>query len=303
MNKCLAICLLIFGLGGILQAFPFANYGNIRVPDAYVMPHLMGKIAINNYLYPEHDSKDDDIAYNWAVAVNMGLFNLGEIGLVASGDEIYYAHIKAKIISETLTLPDLSIGVDNLFSKVPSKKPYNFPGIVDAGSYRRDSIYLAISKTILLSGIPQLGDLPTRVTIGAGTHRFQGTMTLAQQVQGVFVALLFEPVRNFTVITEVDGHNFNAGFEHRYRKFAGRIELFKLEEWSRRDPKFGFTISYLFDRFVSSEKRQEVSPTRTYDRRLIETREETTLDELQRIRRQRERAEQELEEIRRLLEQ
>lgn len=305
MKKHLAFCLLLIWFVGFLHAFPFTNYGNVRVPDAYVMPHLMGKVSFNNYLYPQNDGKNDTYDYKWAGGLNIGLFNLGEVGFTASGDEIYYAHIKVKVISETLTVPDISIGVDNLFSKIPTKAPFDpeYADIVDAGNYRQNSPYMAISKTILLSGVPQIGELPTRITIGAGSHRFQGSMTISKQFEGIFGAFQFEPARNVAIITEMDGHNWNTGVEYRYQSFAGRLELYRIEEWNRRDPKFGITLSYVFDQLVAPENRREISPFRMLNRQYIEVREGTTLDELQRIRRQRERAEQELEEIRRLLEE
>lgn len=301
MRKNLLICLILISLSGSVFAFPFANYGNVRVPDAYVMPHLMGRLSVNNYLYPQNDQKNDSYAYNFAGAVNIGLFKFSEIGFVVSGDDVYYGHLKARIIGETLTLPDITIGVDNLFSGIPSKNPSD-PDIVDVANYRKNTVYLAISKTILLSGLPKLGDIPTRMTLGAGSHRFKSSGTLAGQFEGVFGAVQIEPARNFTIITEIDGHNLNTGLEYRYRNFASRLELYRIEEWNRRDPKFGITFSYIFDQLVAPEDRQGFSPIQTFDRQLMKVREGTSLDELQRIRRQRERAEEELEEIRRLLE-
>ncbi|MBW6515989.1 MAG: hypothetical protein K0B81_05140 [Candidatus Cloacimonetes bacterium] len=305
MKKYLAIGVLLFGLSGYLIAFPFINYGNVRVPDAYVMPHLMGKVSINNYVYPENDRKNDNYSYNWATGINFGLFNYGEVGFVASGDEIYYAHVKVKLLTETSTLPDMAVGVDNLFSKIPSKGPFkpDYPDIVDVGNYRQNSIYIAFSKTTIISGIPQFRDLPTRITVGAGSHRFHGSVQISEQFEGIFGALQFEPARNFTIISEIDGHNWNTGFEYRYHNFSGRFDLYRMEEWNRRDPKFGLTLSYVFDNFVSPENRRDLSPFRSLDRQYIPVREGTSLDELQRIRRQRERAEQELEEIRKLLEE
>lgn len=305
MKKGFVLCLMVFCFIGYLSAFPFANYGNVRVPDASVLPHLMAQISLNNYMYPEHNERSDDYAYNWAAAVNFGLFNYGEIGFVVSGDEIYYGHIKGRLIRETLTLPDITIGIDNLFSEVPTKHPFKDHGdIVDAGAYRRNSVYLAISKTTLFGGIPQLGDIPTRVTIGAGTHRFQGTVKMSEQFAGVFGALQFEPFRNFNFITEIDGHNFNTGLKYNINNFAARVDLYRIEEWNRRDPKFGLTLSYTFDQYVSPEDKAGFVPYRAVDpelRGVRSTMEGTAVDELQRIRRQRERAERELEEIRRLL--
>ena len=300
MRMSLVTCILLIGITGSIYAFPFANYGNVRVPDAYVMPHLMGKVSANNYFYPENDLKSDTYAYNFAGAVNIGLFKFSEIGFVASGDDVYYAQVKARIIGETLSLPDISIGVDNLFSRIPSKSPSD-PDIVDVANFRKNTAYLAISKTILLSGLPKIGDVPTRLTLGAGSHRFKSSGTLAGQFEGIFGAVQIEPARNFAIITEIDGHNLNTGLEYRYRNFASRLELYRIEEWNRRDPKIGLTFSYVFDQLVAPEERQGFSPIQTFDRQLLEVREGTSLDELQRIRRQREKAEEELEEIRRLL--
>jgi hypothetical protein len=303
MKKLIIVCIVMIGMVGLLNAFPFANYGNVRVPDAYVMPHTMAKISLINYMGPENNQQDDDYEYVWGAALNIGLLNYAELGIVASGDEVYYGHFKLRVVRETIALPDIAIGIDNLFSKVPSKNPSSdYPDMASAGQYRRNSLYVAISKTALLSGIPAIGDLPTRVTLGAGSHRFQGTVKMSEQFGGLFGAFQIEPVSNVTFIAEIDGHNLNSGLEFRVSNFAIKGILYRIEEWSKRDAKFGLNLSYAFDRYVSEQDRQFISPMAGHDRQLIDTREGASLDELQRIRRQRERAESELEEIRRLLE-
>lgn len=302
MKRYLLITILIVGLIGGAFAFPFANYGNIRVPDAYVMPHAMGQFTIMNYFHPENNDKDDDMAYNWGTALNVGILNYGELGLVFTGDEVFYAHIKAKVLGETVTTPDITIGVDKLFSEVGSHQ-LSSDDYIDAGNYRRNTLYLAISKTTLLSGIPGIGDLPTRFTIGAGSHRFQGSVDLSESISGLFGSVQAEAFPNFAVIAEMDGHNFNTAFEYRYQNLSGKLMMYRIEEWGRRDPKLGFSLSYMFDRYVDEDLRGRFSPFRDLGAQMIDTREGVSLDELQRIRRQRERAEEELREIRRLLEE
>jgi hypothetical protein len=310
MKKCFVFCIVFLVFIGYLNAFPFANYGNIRVPDARVMPHLMGKISINNYMYPENNLKGDDFAYNWAGAVNIGILNYGEIGFVATGDEVYYAHLKGRILRETLTLPDIAIGLDNAFSTVSAKpNTKDYLDMIDEHNYRGNSMYVAISKTTLFTAFPEMGEIPARVTLGAGAHRFQGTVDFSEQFSGIFGALQFEPMRNLSTIFEIDGHNLNMGAEYSFNNnVSARVDLYRVEEWSRRDPKFALTLSYVFDHYVSPDERAVILPTpRTAapgDPQIRDRRRETdeeTLDELQRIRRQRERAERELEEIRRLL--
>ncbi|MCB5230201.1 MAG: hypothetical protein WCX83_02965 [Candidatus Cloacimonas sp.] len=304
MKRSLFVCLMLIGIIGSMFAFPFGNYGNIRVPDAYVIPHLMGEITLDNYIYPENNRSDDDFAYNWAGSINVGLLGHGEVGLVGTGDKVYLGNLKLRLVGETNALPDIAIGIDNLFSKVGERK-IGRKDMIDAGNYRRNSVYFAVSKTIFMSGLPAIGDLPLRATIGAGSHRFNGTVKLSRQFGGLFGALQVEPVDNFAIITEVDGHNLNAGFGYTYANFSTRLYLYKIEEWNRRDPKFGLSFSYLIDQFATEGKRS-YKPTRsagTGYNQGYDYYNDGSFDELQRIRYQRQRAEREIEEIKRLLEE
>lgn len=300
MKKSLFVCLMLLGAIASISAFPFANYGNIRVPDAYVMPHLMGEIAFDNYFHREHNHKDDDYAYNWAGAGTIGLFNYGELTLVGTRDEVYYGNVKVKLIGETIALPDISIGADNVFSKV-NERQKSGKDIFDAGNYRRNSFFFALSKTILMGGVPGAGDVPVRATIGAGSNRFVGTVSFSRQFGGLFGAVQVEPVKNVALVGEIDGHNLNTSLGYTYKNFSARLNLYKIEEWYARDPKVGISVSYKIDQFAPEPQKPVQQIRRTsqgYDRGY-----DGSFDELQRIRIQREKAERDLEEIKRLLEE
>lgn len=307
MKRCFLVCVIFAGLVAGAFAFPFANYGNIRVPDAYVMPHTMAQVTFMNYFHQESNAPGmDDFAYTWGAAVNAGLFNYGEIGLVFSGEEIFYGHLKLRLFRETVELPDITLGVDNLFSEVPTKPSSgDYPDVLDVHNYRSNTVYVAVSKTTILGGIPVVGDLPTRITVGAGTHRFRGTRDFGKTASGIFAAGQFEVISNLALIAELDGHNFNSALEYRYRNLSGKLIFYRIEEVQRegKGAKVGFSLSYIFDKYVDEELRGGFSPFRQVGAQLIDARDSASLDELQRIRRQRERAEQELQEIRRLLEE
>ncbi len=305
MKKIIFIGLLLVVLIP-LWAFPFGSYEGIRVPDATVMPHKMARLTFASYIVPDSNLKGDDYSYNWGGAVNIGLFDYAELGLVGTGDEVYFGHLKLRVFRESLAMPDIAIGIDNLFSKVTADnyRSNRFRNeIVDSANYRSNSMYLVVSKSTMIREVGTIGNLPVRITLGAGTHRFVGTVPTSRKATGIFGSFILDPIPNMSVISEIDGHNFNFGLGYRYQNFSGKAIAYKIEEWDRRDPKFGFTLSYLFDKYATATERSDtVAPVRIIDRQPTGAREGATLDELQRIRRQRERAEKELEEIRRLLE-
>jgi len=303
MKKYSVICVLLLGLVSGALAFPFANYGNIRVPDGGIMPHTMAKISMMNYLLPENNRKDDDLAYNWGTALNIGLFEYGELGVVYTGDELFYLHLKARILKESLTYPSISIGIDNLLSDVPKKDGgAEYPDVVDAGNYSENSMYISLSKTTMIGGLPLIRQLPTRLTLGIGTNRFTGTSDLSETFNGIFAAVKLDYSPNVSFIVEVDGHNLNSGFEYLRNNIGGKIILYRIEEWDRRDPKIGISLSYTFDNFVGQNRRDDFySQGQTPELKMTITT-GPNLEDLQMIRRQRERADQELEEIKRILE-
>lgn len=300
-----SLVLVLFAFG-VLNSFPAANYGNVRVPDAYVMPHTMARISLLNYIGPEYGSRHADSDYNWGLALNAGLFNYGEIGIVATGDEVVYAHLKARLLKESLMMPDIAFGIDNLFSKVPAKHPgREHPDIGFPASYRRNSLYVSLSKTILITGIPVVGTLPTRVTAGFGGHRFHTSRRSLRDYRGPFGAVQIEPFKRLVVTGEIDGLNANAGFEYRMPNYGVQLAFYNVEDFiaRSRDLMIGINLSYVFDRFVADSDRRYQMPLYGVERELIQEREGAGLDELQRIRRQRRMAEDELEEIRRLLQE
>lgn len=316
MNRKFMSLIFLVGIVGTLFSIPFTTPGGIKVPDAYVLADKMSSLSYVSYM---SSFIGKEYKHNFAVSANLGLFDKLQLGFVGTSVNVYYANVKFQAVRETETLPAISIGIDNLFSKVDdfrnkegeSFKDYDF---TDPEDYTKNSLYFVMSKTALLRGLPFVPFLETTINMGMGRRRFEGNINLAKQLQGVFIGLNFKPTSRFTILTEMDGFNINAGLAYNYSNFTFRTGVYRIEELDRNSKvKFAVNLKYTFDQFSSTKlsskskstyvNRRNVVPGKRYYSTGNDKSSDPVLEELNKIKERRKQAEKELEEIKKLLQE
>ena len=339
------VVVLLFA-AALLQAVPFTCLGGIKVPSAYVLPHLMAEFSAVSYFGPGVDEikyadvnsysgdelyiadEEQDLQFTYAGMFTIGLFDRLELGAVYTGNEFFMLNAKAQLLYESETLPALSVGIDNLFSDITKEdlddgkvdhEEYNF---ADVDDYTANSIYVVLSKSTVLRGLPFSNYLETVLHLGFGQNRFEGNVELSKQLGGLFGAIELRPVPYLSLIAEMDGYNVNFGANVMYKNFEFRAGMYRIEEIGRKEagrdmPKFALNVRYTLDYFSeikAAGKNAQFNPVaeiRPDQRRRDEVRRDTgatsgdnpLLEELEAIRAKRRQAEKELEEIKRVLEE
>jgi hypothetical protein len=326
MKKYVIFLTLVLALS-VLQAIPISNLGNIRVPNAYVMPGNMLTVSYGSYfaandwhssfVHVNVDSLRHQYKYNWDGMINFGLVNRAEVGVVLSEHGVYTANAKLKILEETVRLPAITIGVDNLFSKVPAEThgttgTYgSSKNVWEPDMYERNSFYGAITKSSVVRGLGFANYLETIITLGVGNNRFVGQNELSQKIKGVFVAIEAKPSPSWAVIGEMDGYNLNAGIKAMYKNFNGQFSMMELEQF--QSLRIALNVGYTFDKYVTTKRpnvlfgleggQQEFAGRRTVTNPEELKQSNELLDELRMIREKREQAEKELGEIKKILQE
>jgi hypothetical protein len=321
MKKYVIFLTLVLALT-LLQAIPISNLGNIRVPNAYVMPGNMLTVSYGSYFgandwHPSYANYDPELLdhkyqYYWDGMINFGIANRVEIGGVVAPHGLYMGNAKLKILEETVRLPAITIGADNLFSKVPAKCEFNYwKDIFEPYMYERNSFYGAITKSSVIRGLGFANYLETVITLGVGNNRFVGQNEITHKAKGVFAALEIKPAPSWSIIAEMDGFNLNTGIKASYKNFNGQLSLIELEQF--QSLRIGLNIGYTFDKYVTTKRpnvlfgleggQQEFAGRRTVTNPEELKQGNELLDELRMIREKREQAEKELGEIKKILQE
>ena len=317
----LLILLLIIIFSNIL-AVPFTALGEIKVPDAYVLPHKMAEASYVSYFYANLDgNEDNEYNHEFAGNINIGVLDRLELGFVGVGEDIFYLNAKANLIKEKENVPSISIGIDNLFSQVPEFREdsdENVPDDIeanytDADDYIRNSFYIVLTKSSLVRGLPFIPYLETTMHLGMGRRRFEGNIKLSKQLAGLFFCLEAKPLNWMSIIAEMDGYNVNTGLKIKYKNVAFRAGAYRIEELDRRQLKYAFNLVYTFDYWsevkVENKNLQYAERKTVVPGKQVISREGDVLsgsplmDELEAIRQRRRRAEKQLDEIKELLEE
>ncbi|MCK4312983.1 MAG: hypothetical protein KAW88_09645 [Candidatus Cloacimonetes bacterium] len=312
-------CMLLLSFSTLL-AMPYTCLGNVNIPDAYVLPHKMVDFSYTNYFVNDGIVPGDTVMYNeydFAGAIRVGLFDRAEIELVYTSTAGVFCNLKGRIISETETLPALSIGIANLFSSVDDFKSgdsldYEFPDRVD---YIKNSFYIVISKSlVIITGMPIMDYLETSFHGGMGMRKFQGKGEIVKSFGGVFLGMDVKPSRYWGFDFEWDSQNINFGLNGFYKNFTLRAGIYEIESLigiNEKGQKIAINLRYTLDKFSelkAADKRIKTVAPRTIPRTkpgVEEYDEESNplMEELEQIRKRRKQAEKELEEIRKLLQE
>ncbi len=254
IKRLLLVLICIFIVSSI-SAIPYTCQGGINIPKAYVLPSGMFDIAYTMYGVRDNDGfQNDKLNIMHAGILNIGLFDLGEIGIVAMSRNVYYGNCKIKILQEKLEIPALAIGVENIFSKFDFEDQNLFAeGLPDRNDYTKNSPYIVASKSaLLLTDIGWMSQVELVLTVGVGWRKFHAKGNLVKIATGRFWGLDVRLSDRFGFNFEFDAHNFNTGLSVFYKNLELNAGIFELEDyWGMKGGehfyKFAFNIKYTFD--------------------------------------------------------
>ena len=342
------IYIYLFAFTSIIVAIPFTTMGFMKVPEAYVLPKNIAEFSLSGFNYNEYSETTHGCPDKWnfssAYTLNVGILNWAEIGLVYNilqkidinkerekpSDEkafrndniekdIFYVNAKLNLVKETDKFPAISIGIENMFSEnyIDSIYTVRFDDensfySHDIDDYRKNSVYITITKTILFRNLPILGTKEISLTTGIGSGRFKGTHDDKRFFKGIFASLNTKLSDKFMLLIEEDGYCINSAIQYNTRHTSVKLGLYRIDELATFNPhpRIAFSFQYKFDLF--SKIGQEMphntllfnlfskKPAYEIKRKLTET---TIEQELERIREKRKNAEKALEKLRKLLEE
>ncbi len=322
MRRVILSLLVLAAALGVVEAVPFQTIGMLRTPDAYVLPNKAAEAQFTSYL--RKIGEGADIEYIPIGMLNVGILNRAELGFLY-GDDVYFFNVKLKVIEETMGVPQVSIGVDNIFSPIREDARQiplgeDFFDHPDKYLYERNSPYIVFSKQSVLRGFFGIPAISTILNAGWGQNRFKGQIPRSKRLNGLFTSVEFAPVANMAILGEFDGHELNMGLKYSYRNFSAKIGYQAIEDLFKdyatgANKRFAFSVSYLFDKYADARRRpslpiegglpgqqataveQVISPQQPG----IQSSTDQILEELRRIRESREQAQKVLEELRREL--
>lgn len=319
MNKKFGFVIVLVLLSlTMLGAMPYLCLGNINIPDAYVLPNKMVDFGYVNYFVSDgHVYGDADYdAYDYGGYLRFGILDRAELAVVYTNTADVFGELKLQIISETESIPALSVGVSNLFSSVDDFElddptlDYEF---TDPSDYIKNSPYIVVSKSlVLITGIPRIDYLETSFHGGVGVRKYLAKGETMKNMSGIFGGIDVKPSKYWGMDLEMDAHNINIGINAFYKNFSLRCGLYELEDYlGAKDgggsKKVAINLNYTLDSFSdikvtedrkktkSADSLHNVSPTGTQEGK------NALKEELEQIRQRRKQAEKELDEIRELL--
>lgn len=281
MRRIILSVIVLAALAGTLQAAPFQTLGLLRTPDAYVLPHKAAELVLVGYYrnverpsYVDQDKAEGFFPYGM---IGVGLLDRVELGFFG-GDDIYFMNAKVKLIQETEKFPQISIGMDNIFSTVnhsraqdytPATNPdVSWAAHPDKTDYEYYSPYVVASKQAVFGGVSWMFNL------GVGSNRFTGQVPRSRWFSGTFASIEISPFRDFALQGEFDGKDFNAGVKYSFDNFTVKLcgeaveDLAKESEGNdyQNNTRIAIGVSYLFDKYAESQRRPDIRPiVRTTD--------------------------------------
>ena len=323
MKKVILSFVVLAALLSCLDANVFTMTGEMRVPNAYVLPSKAAKIQFINYMRKEESRPGEDFEYVPMGMLQVGGFNRAELGFMGTGDEFFVLHAKVSLVEETVTVPQVAIGVDNILSTIKedaNKYPigHEMRDNPDRVYWEKNSPYVVFSKQSVISGLFGIPSISTVFNAGFGRNRFIGQVKLTKKMEGVFGSVEFSPMLNLKIITEMDGHNINIGARYDVKNFSFKAGMLGLDESLKSDnpnTRLGLSVAYLFDKYADARKSPyrpgsplpggPASPTGEQilkpETTATQSSSNELLEELRRLRESREQAAKVLDELRQQL--
>jgi hypothetical protein len=214
LMKLLALFLATAGLaaGGSL---PFARDGVIDTPDISLLAHTQLRVGsvITMFSY-ENASGETDKEYAVAGHLEFGLLDFAQVGLCYLGDAGLSAHLKVLPIKETLGLPGVAIGVQN----ITGQEDYEFYETSDSTLYSNGRKQNFSAYIVLTKDLRYVTGIPVDISLGWGMGRFYPDRPDSGEtdafIPGLFGSTCIRAGDSFRFMVEWDGRDLNAGSEY-----------------------------------------------------------------------------------------
>ncbi|MBW6513566.1 MAG: YjbH domain-containing protein [Candidatus Syntrophosphaera sp.] len=272
MKRLVLSVIVLAATFGLMEAAPFQTLGLLRTPDAYVLPHKAAELVLVGYYRNVEAPSYVGDEYNGFIPYGMigvGILDRVELGFFG-GDDVYFMNAKLKVIQESGTLPQISVGMDNIFSPVNKHRaqdynPDDYPDIEwadhpDKVDYEYYSPYVVASKQAVFGGLSWMFNL------GWGQNRYTGQVARSRIFNGLFSSIEISPFKDFAIQGEYDGKDFNAGLKYTVKNFTFRLGGEALEDLAKgsegngyeKNLRLAFGVSYLFDKYAEAKRRPEL---------------------------------------------
>jgi len=281
MKKVLLTFIALVTVLGIAQAAPFQTLGMLRTPDAYVLPNKAAEFMLVGYYRntPSLSYSNGSVGHIFPYTmIGVGVLDRVELGLFM-GDYtpadhlVYFMNAKVKIIEETRSIPQVSVGMDNIFSPVTKRVQDidigdHFSDHPDAAAYEAYSPYAVASKQAVFLRIPWM------FNAGIGTQRFVGQVGRSRIFNGFFASAEVSPIPDLALQGEFDGQDFNVGVKYSYRNFGFKAGINAFEDWFKgsdseytKNIRLALGVSYLFDKYAEAKRRPDLGLYASYGKK------------------------------------
>ncbi len=312
--KNFGLILLLLVVSMQLAAFPLSRNGSINIPNAYTLP--AGTIEMSGVYRVIYTQKGNDYDTDFAYGIQVGVADKFEIGLTSYHKELIYGNLRYQIISETLNIPAVSVGVENLFSDVKYFTPEYTSEykISNAYDHIRSSPYFVMSKSGLF--MREGSEFQAELHFGLGTRSFAYRSSINRYFLGFFGGISIRPRENFVLVSELRGADLNLGLAWRIGNLSVNMGVIQVEDILIKESlsvnaMMGFT--FCLDFFSTVKAEEKVAYQRSIGDRYWQhlTSEKEQLEaippevmlkmELEELYQRKEKLEEELEEINKIL--
>lgn len=289
-----------------LNSTPFIQGNVLDSPNAHLLQHSYIQFSgIATFYDQDHIMQAGDFnsipKYTLGLDLKVGAFNWVELGVAYVGTQVWTGFVKGRILKESGAIPAIAIGVQNMtpFKRISDYGSNTFTYYKIAQNF---SMYGVITKDISYIN----PSIPVTLSLGIGTGRFQGERDRSEPWKGIFTSIEVRPVKNLTIISDIDGKDWNIASVYRVNYNLELLfawteieQTFGVNYTHRTHPteqqkiQMGFRMTYgpFFGQELAQRRQREFEIMRSYE------------TELEEIRRKREEAERELERLRRILEE
>ncbi len=274
MKKVLLTFIALVAVWGIAQAAPFQTLGMLRTPDAYVLPNKAAEFLLVGYYrdisapkpLTDEAEKASEGFFPYTI-IGVGILDRVEISMflgdyTSQDGLVYLLNAKVKIIEETLRIPQIAVGMDNILSPIKKhgsqylEENDDFVDNPEADSYEPYSPYAVASKQAVFLGIPWM------FNVGIGSNRFVG-QAKSRYMTGLFASAEMSPIRDLALQGEFDGEDLNIGVKYSYKNFGFKLGANAIEDRFKDSDykdniRVALGVSYLFDKYAEAKRRPDL---------------------------------------------
>ena len=285
MKKSLLTFIALVTVWGIAQAAPFQTLGMLRTPDAYVLPNKAAEFLLVGYYrdisapkpLTDEAEKASEGFFPYTI-IGVGILDRVELSMflgdyTSQDGLVYLLNAKVKIIEETLRIPQIAVGMDNILSPIKKhgsqylEENDDFVDNPEADSYEPYSPYAVASKQAVFLGIPWM------FNAGIGSNRFVGQAARSRYFNGTFFSVEMSPVKDLTLQGEFDGEDINIGINYAYKNFGFKLGASAIEDRFKRDSDYkdnirvALGVSYLFEKYAEAKRRPDLGLYASYGKK------------------------------------